>query len=139
MTKQKFEFVDLGLPSGNLWATENASGRYNFDEAIKEFGEMLPSEHELQELIIYCKWRVNHKSCDKARITVTGPSGKSITFGPDFGSHWLYGITRTSRNNSNIATKSRVAYIVNDKIACTVFDEVAAYRNYIRPIMTRAI
>ncbi len=51
------EFIDLGLPSGNLWATENEVAENGqplyatFDEAVKQFGENLPTQEDWQELI----------------------------------------------------------------------------------------
>lgn len=51
------EFIDLGLPSGNLWATENEVAENGqplyatFDEAVKQFGENLPTQDDWQELL----------------------------------------------------------------------------------------
>ncbi len=51
------EFIDLGLPSGNLWATENEVGENGqplyatYDEAVKQFGENLPTRDDWQELL----------------------------------------------------------------------------------------
>lgn len=53
----KQEFIDLGLPSGNLWATENEVAENGqplyatYDEAVKQFGENLPTQDDWQELI----------------------------------------------------------------------------------------
>lgn len=53
----KQEFIDLGLPSGNLWATENEVAENGqplyaaFDEAVEQFGENLPTQDDWQELI----------------------------------------------------------------------------------------
>ena len=47
----RYTFVDLGLPSGRLWATENAPGFYTFDEAVDTFGELLPKGSAMVELI----------------------------------------------------------------------------------------
>ena len=38
----RYTFVDLGLPSGRLWATENAPGFYTFAEGVHGFGALLP-------------------------------------------------------------------------------------------------
>lgn len=51
------EFIDLGLPSGNLWATENEVAENGqplyatFDEAVAQYGENLPTKNDWQELI----------------------------------------------------------------------------------------
>lgn len=47
---KKIEFIDLGLPSGRLWATENEEGYYTYDEAKENFGELLPKPEAFQEL-----------------------------------------------------------------------------------------
>ncbi len=51
------EFIDLGLPSGNLWAIENEVAENGqplyatYDEAVKQFGENLPTRDDWQELL----------------------------------------------------------------------------------------
>ena len=73
------QFIDLGLPSGKLWATENATldgkTHFTFDEAVKAFGEKMPESTDFQELYENGDWR-----WDKQRkgYTVTGPNGNSI-------------------------------------------------------------
>lgn len=50
-------FIDLGLPSGNLWATENEVAENGqplyatYDEAVKQYGENLPTQDDWQELL----------------------------------------------------------------------------------------
>ena len=70
-----FTFIDLGLPSGKLWATENAPGHYTFDEAVDTFGELLPKASAMMELTEECKctWNKKNKGLD-----ITGPNGNSI-------------------------------------------------------------
>lgn len=70
-----FTYVDLGLPSGRLWATENAPGHYTFDEAVNTFGELLPKASAMMELIEKCEctWDVKKKGLD-----IAGPNGNSI-------------------------------------------------------------
>ena len=51
------KFIDLGLPSGNLWATENEVAENGqplyatYDEAVENFGKNLPTKDDWQELI----------------------------------------------------------------------------------------
>ena len=54
--KDKFTFIDLGLKSGRLWATENAEGYYTYDEAKEKFGELLPKPEAFEELWEECQW-----------------------------------------------------------------------------------
>ena len=71
----RYTFVDLGLPSGRLWATENAPGFYTFDEAVDTFGELLPKGSAMVELIeeSTCIWNDEKKGLD-----ITGPNGTQI-------------------------------------------------------------
>ena len=69
------KWVDLGLPSGRLWASENVDGYYTYDQAVELFGEYLPKGAAFAELIEECKveWNPQTKGLD-----VTGPNGNSI-------------------------------------------------------------
>ena len=86
-------FVDLGLPSGKLWATENVKigtkSHFPFDEAVKLFGEQLPSKEDWKELFDNCKceWGKERKG-----YTVTGPNGNSI-FLPAAGYRYGVGVS----------------------------------------------
>ena len=68
-------FVDLGLPSGLLWAEKQEEGYYTHEEAVKKYGEALPQPEELVELWRVCKWDWNK---ERKGYTVTGPNGNSI-------------------------------------------------------------
>lgn len=73
---EAFTFIDLGLPSGRLWATENAPDHYTFSEAVETFGELLPSSPAMVELFKECTcaaWNDEKKGLD-----VTGPNGNNI-------------------------------------------------------------
>lgn len=48
------EYVDMGLPSGTLWASENEEGYFTFDEALEKFGNNFPARWQLCELIDNC-------------------------------------------------------------------------------------
>ena len=80
----RYTFVDLGLHSGRLWATENAPGFYTFDEAVDTFGELLPKGSAMVELIeeSTCIWNDEKKGLD-----ITGPNGSTI-FLPADGYTW---------------------------------------------------
>ena len=69
------EFIDLGLPSGKLWATENEKGYFTFDEAVEKFQDQLPTIEDWQELID------NTTQCfDKLRkgLVLKAPNGKKL-------------------------------------------------------------
>ena len=68
-------FIDLGLPSGTLWATENEPGYHQFDEAVKTFGVNLPSSDAWAELFEHCsrKWDWQRKG-----FLLTGTNGNTL-------------------------------------------------------------
>ena len=68
--------VDLGLPSLTLWYTTNEGGdrgSYSFDEAVSMFGDKLPTDEQLLELVNECVW-IKEKNGYK----VVGPNGNHI-------------------------------------------------------------
>lgn len=56
MNVDKLQFIDLGLPSGKLWATENVKDKnddeafFSFDDSVNAFGKNLPSKEDWKEL-----------------------------------------------------------------------------------------
>lgn len=72
---KKIEFIDLGLPSGRLWATENEEGYFTHDEAKERFGELLPKPEAFVELWEECRWLWDVKN--KGMIVV-GPNNNTI-------------------------------------------------------------
>ena len=80
----RYTFVDLGLPSGRFWATENAPGFYTYDEAVDTFGELLPKGSAMVELIEESEVSWNRK---KKGLDITGPNGNTI-FLPADGYRW---------------------------------------------------
>lgn len=66
-------YMDLGLPSGTKWRTYNASGLYEYDDAVSQFGKRLPTKEQWEELRAECQW-----SWTGSGYRVTGPNGNSI-------------------------------------------------------------
>lgn len=83
------KYIDLGLPSGKLWADCNVgtedcreSGDYfTYDKALKlqTKEEILPSKKDFQELIDHCKWEWKELTHCKG-YQITGPNSASIFF-----------------------------------------------------------
>ena len=73
--KDKFTYIDLGLPSGRLWAAENAKGYYTYDKAKKKFGELLPSPEAFEELYDECEWIWDPEN---KGVTIVGPNKNTI-------------------------------------------------------------
>ena len=68
-------YVDLGLPSGTLWKSENESGYYSFDEAVEKYGSSLPTKKQWKELQDKCTWTWDE---NRKGSEVKGPNGNSI-------------------------------------------------------------
>lgn len=72
--QQDTRYVDLGLPSGILWADQNEPGVYTFEETTEKFrGKDMPDMEEFRELVDNCTWTWNGSG-----YTIVGPSGDSI-------------------------------------------------------------
>lgn len=72
------DFIDLGLSSGTLWATENEGGkyaRYIHKEAMIRFDANLPTKEQFEELKDECAWVWVGDG-----YKVIGPNGNSINF-----------------------------------------------------------
>lgn len=68
-------YVDLGLPSGTMWAKENHYGNSHVEFTdIKKFLTSIPTVEQWTELKAKCTWTRRGKN-----YIVTGPNGNSIT------------------------------------------------------------
>lgn len=81
----KTEYVDLGLPSGTLWASdyEKLGGKYVYLPYEKANRMNLPTEKQWQELKACCKMEYDdYNSLDRKynEVIFIGPNGNSITF-----------------------------------------------------------
>lgn len=81
----KQEFIDLGLPSGTLWAKHNvqigSKKHFTHDEAIKIAKDIhlsLPTDDDFRELMYECKWKWTTLFGKVTGYKITGPNGKSI-------------------------------------------------------------
>ena len=73
------EFVDLGLPSGTLWASDyvkDSEGEVCYLPYIEARKYSIPSMEQWEELSNTCEWAVDSDN----RITCIGLNGNLITF-----------------------------------------------------------
>lgn len=65
----EYTFVDLGLPSGNLWAVENTITALGFKQCASEYliainksniSEYIPLEEDFVELNTYCDYKYDY-------------------------------------------------------------------------------
>lgn len=78
---ETLKFVNLGLPSGKLWAAENIKDEdgneayFSFDKAVETFGDKLPSKEDWKELFEHC---IHQYDEGRKGIVLTGPNGNAI-------------------------------------------------------------
>lgn len=81
----KTEFIDLGLPSGTLWANnyEKRNGELLYLPYDKALGYTIPSNELWNELLDNCRWVGDYSSSGLSfyGIICIGPNGNSIRFG----------------------------------------------------------
>lgn len=71
------QYIDLGLPSGTLWANVNdANGLTTYEDAVAKFGKQLPTKKQFTELREKCEWQ----NLKNGGYKVVGPNGNYITF-----------------------------------------------------------
>lgn len=75
--KIKNEWIDLGLPSGNLWKNINENGYFTHDDAVEKFKDNLPTIVDFAELVHYCQWKW---SSELKGMIITGPNKNYIVF-----------------------------------------------------------
>ena len=86
---EKYEYIDLGLPSGTLWATMNVGaegiadygGYFSHEEALN-FGVTLPTKEQFEELVenTTYKWAENYNNCGVNGDLFIGKNGKELFF-----------------------------------------------------------
>jgi hypothetical protein len=91
---KKITYIDLGLPSGTLWASSNSEIRgkrhFTYDEAMKNFGDHMPTIGQFRELFHDCRWQWIELFGGKVKgYRITGPNGNRI-FLPDSGGYTEY-------------------------------------------------
>lgn len=106
--------LNLGLPSGTIWAEEDEEGTYTYYEANAIFGKNLPTLEQYQELLKYCK-----VTPEGDGVRLTGPNGKSIVMSYDnfhcyvpndsytTGVRLTEGISRQGKNTISLSTHYR--------------------------------
>jgi len=94
------QYIDMGVPSGILWAESNVNGYFEFEEAIERFGNELPTKEEFEELLDCCyhRWDKERKGIEflsKNGNTLFFPAigdscsdGPNINFAGQYGHYW---------------------------------------------------
>lgn len=84
----EMDWVDLGLPSGTLWAVEDFATSMTFYQARMCLKGLLPSREQAYELKTCCVIRWDSET---SQLVFTGPNGNTIAFKckTDYESYWL--------------------------------------------------
>lgn len=81
---KKTEFIDLGLPSGTLWAKdyEKIDKEVAFLPYCKASNYGIPTEAQWAELLENCKWKGDFSSSGLSfyGVSCIGPNGNSVRF-----------------------------------------------------------
>lgn len=78
----KTEYIDLGLPSGTLWAKEFEQNGDNvhYLPYCDASTLSLPTEDQWNELLTICRWEYTCVNTYSRKYDCIGPNGKVITF-----------------------------------------------------------
>ena len=81
--KDQTVYVDLGLPSGTLWAAEDEckDGKRMYLPYVKASAFNLPTEEQWRELLQKCEWDYKYFNGHDKRFVCIGPNGNVIHFG----------------------------------------------------------
>ena len=71
---QERTWVDLGLPSGTLWASEPEAEYITYTEAVETYGVNLPTKWQWQELLESCLMDKD----ENGDIVLTGKNGAAL-------------------------------------------------------------
>lgn len=71
------EWIDLGLPSGTLWAKVDVESQITFYNAKNRYGMNVPSKIQAEELQKWCRREWNSET---KTIIMKGPNGNNISF-----------------------------------------------------------
>jgi len=110
--KDNTEYVDLGLPSGTLWAStyEKRDGSCLFLPYEKAKKYQLPTREQYQELKETCVWDYRLKNNAFSHYVVVGPNGNTIELAAsgyligDKYTNWMFGyfwINNVGEEDSN--------------------------------------
>jgi len=121
---QESEYVDLGLPSGVLWKKYNEGGsdaHYTYNDAVRRFGNKLPTKDEFEELRTNCRWTWTGRG-----YRVTGPNGNFITL-PAAGDRDCYGNMYSVGENGYYWSSTPYKY---DQVYCLYFYSNGVHKEY---------
>ncbi len=108
------EWVDLDLPSGTLWYGKNVSGLfYQWDEAMGQFGNNMPTKEQFDELInnCTCTWNgegyyIEGSNGNSIFLPAAGYMSNALLSVGDFGIYWSSSSSELNVENSSYKPES---------------------------------
>ncbi len=101
-------YIDLGLPSGTKWSSQNESQRYSFDAALKTYSlSTLPSAEQWNELSDYCNWEWYECDGIYGYILTSKINGNSIFLPADF-PYWEFHVKDQRFENETSASSLEI-------------------------------
>ena len=82
LCNSKTEYIDLGLPSGTLWASdyEKEDDNYLFLPYSRAAKFSIPTQEQWEELRDCCKWEYDFENRRLKEARCTGPNGNVLRF-----------------------------------------------------------
>lgn len=131
------EYIDLGLPSGTLWAAENETdngGYFTYDEAVAKFGDNLPTKADFEELLKHCRYR-RKKRPRGAEFTskTNGLKLFLLPFGIRYGSGFIEGMKLFGGYwSATPYIQGRSYCFLFSSIACSICDDICSCERTVR-------
>lgn len=145
----KTEYIDLGLPSGTLWAAdyEKEDGKIAYKSYPSTGNYKLPTEEQWNELKEYCKWEYRLKDVATRGYNYIielafciGPNGNILCFSPTGNIHSSGIVDRNDiyfwilDNEGNIEKKSSHIYKFKGESKQTYSEVTKQFSGYKLPI-----
>lgn len=118
-----FNFVDLGLPSGTLWASSDTNKLHTFNGAYKLFENQLPTRAQVRELFEFTM-----KFQSRKTIELLGKNGNKLVF--PLVNWWSYERFYLTRSYQAYESYNYIdIYAVDSKICMHVIENYANQYN----------
>lgn len=115
------EWVDLGLPSGTLWAKESILSKLSLHNARNKYLTYLPTKSQVQELREHCE----RSWCSQTKYyQLKGPNGNSVYFlcKEKYVSYWLKDYEdRREEDGQRFVIGQDKTFWINDADASSLF------------------
>ena len=132
------EWVDLALPSRTLWYGKNADGLfYNFNEAMEQFGNNMPTKEQFDELInnCTCTWtgegyNIEGRNGNSIFLPAAGYRSNALLDVGNFGIYWSSSLCESDKEQQEQhAWGLALGHDCLNKLECNCYD-CDSYSNF---------